>query len=151
MSSVKTLILRHRRENLKKCSLRGLETHPLLEFFTYPEESLPPLPGLLLLKVGAPLLTEADQDRPLLLLDATWRLAPKMEKSLPPFEARSLPPIATAYPRKQTECPDPMAGLASVEALYLAHRILGKSVEGLLDGYHWKEAFLSRLSLLISV
>lgn len=145
---MKTLILRHRRENLKKCSLRGLEGHPLLEFFTYPIDPLPKVPGLLLLKVGAPLLTKEDQNAPILLLDGTWRLAEKMEKSLgsSAFETRSLPSMSTVYPRKQTLCPDPKTGLASVEALYLTHLILGRSVEGLLDHYFWKDQFLTRLS-----
>lgn len=141
---MKTLILRHRRENLKKCSLSGLETHSALSFYTYPIDPLPSLEGYLLLKVGAPPLTEKDRDRGLLLLDGTWRLAQIMEKQLSPsIEARSLPPgCQTAYPRRQTECPDPSAGLSSVEALYLAHQILGRPTEGLLSHYRWKNLFL---------
>jgi pre-rRNA-processing protein TSR3 len=140
-----TVILRHRRENLKKCSLRGLEQRPGFVFYTYPVDPLPDLSSLILLKVGAPPLTYADRDRGLFLIDATWRLAQTMEKQLPQnMEARSLPEgYRTAYPRRQTDCPDPEAGLASIEALYLAHCILGKSTEGLLDQYHWKELFLS--------
>ncbi len=138
-----SLILRHRRENLKKCSLRGLETDPGLVFYTYPIDPLPPMPGYLLLKVGAPVLTAADRGRGLLLIDGTWRLAQVMERQLPPMEARSLPPLfQTAYPRRQTDCPDPQSGLSSIEALYIAHRILGLPSEHLLDGYHWKEHFL---------
>lgn len=138
-----TLILRHRRENLRKCSLSGLENHPSLTFYTYPTDPLPPLTHCLLLKVGAPPLTLADASRPLLLIDGTWRLAQVMESQLPPLEARSLPAgYKTAYPRRQTECPDPSAGLSSLEALYLAHKILGHPTAGLLDHYHWKELFL---------
>ncbi|MBI5273181.1 MAG: hypothetical protein HY861_04280 [Chlamydiia bacterium] len=138
-----TLILRHRRENLKKCSLAGLETREDLLFFSYPAGTLPPLSNYLLLKVGAPPLTQDDAPYGLLLIDGTWRLAAVMEKQLPHMEARSLPgAYRTAYPRKQTECPDPSSGLASIEALYLAHRILGRSCKGLLDRYHWKEPFL---------
>lgn len=140
-----TVILRHRRENLKKCSLRGLEQLPDFVFYTYPVDPLPDLSQLILLKVGAPPLTYEDRDRGLFLIDATWRLAQIMEKQLPQkMEERSLPEgYRTAYPRRQTDCPDPQAGLASIEALYLAHRILGKSTEGLLDHYHWKDLFLS--------
>lgn len=141
-----TIILRHRRENLKKCSLRGLENHPDLRFYTYPIEQIPYLPQMLLLKVGAPPLTLADRDRDLLLIDGTWRLAQVMEKQLPfPLEARSLPGhFKTAYPRRQTDCPDPSAGLSSVEALYVAHWLLGRSTKELLEHYYWKEAFLSK-------
>jgi len=185
---MKTLILRHRRENLRKCSLRGLETHPDLAFYTYPTHILPDLTGYLLLEVGAPPLTEADQGYGLLLIDATWKLAEPMRKSIAysarsslvnsggpqsgsdsrndsskmgcsdgppnspnltarhiqPILARSLPPgFKTAYPRKQTGCPDPESGLASVEALYLAHKILNRATEGLLDHYYWEEKFLA--------
>ena len=139
-----TLIYRHKRENLRKCSLRGLETRSDLRFFTYPVQALPPLEQYIVLKVGAPPLSLSDQNRGLLLIDATWRLAEIMFKHLPlRIEERSLPSgYKTAYPRRQTECPDPSAGLASVEALYLAHLHLNKSTEGLLDHYFWKEQFL---------
>lgn len=141
---MKTVILRHRRENLKKCSLTGLEKHPDLQFFTYPVDLLPDFSQYLLLKVGAPPLTLEDRHRGLFLIDGTWRLAQIMEKQLPwKLEARSLPGgYKTAYPRKQTECPDPESGLSSIEALFIAHHLLGRSTEKLLDRYYWKEIFL---------
>jgi len=137
-----TFILRHRRENLKKCSLTGLEGRDDLCFLTYPG-AWPDLSHCVLLKVGAPLLTE---NRDLLLIDATWKLAQVMERNLPwKLEARSLPAgYRTAYPRRQTDCPDPMTGLASVEALFIAHMLLGRSTDGLLDHYYWREEFLAR-------
>lgn len=137
---MKTVIIRHRRENLKKCSLRGLEKRDDLAFYTYPIHTLPDLTGFILLKVGAPPLTKEDADKGLLLIDGTWRLAEVMTKQLPwKLEARSLPAhFKTAYPRE----PNPEQGLASVEALYIAHHLLGWSTEGLLDGYYWKNAFL---------
>jgi pre-rRNA-processing protein TSR3 len=140
-----TIILRHRRENLKKCSLKGLEGKKGLVFYTYPIDQLPDYSHCLLLKVGAPPLTIEDRDRDLFLIDGTWRLAQVMEKQLPwKLEARSLPgSFRTAYPRKQTDCPNPTEGLASIEALYIAHLVLGRPTEGLLDQYHWKEQFLA--------
>lgn len=146
---MKTIILRHRRENLRKCSLRGLEGRSDLIFYTYPTDQLPDYSNYLLLKVGAPILTPEDRGRGLFLIDATWRLAQIMEKQLPwKLEGRSLPSgCKTAYPRRQTQCPDPEAGLASVEALFIAHQILGLSTENLLDHYHWKELFLQNLLL----
>lgn len=142
---MKTIILRHRRENLKKCSLRGLETHESLKFYTYPKDPLPDYAGYILLKVGAPELTVADKDKGLFLIDGTWKLALVMEKQIHfPFIERSLPPhYKTAYPRRQTDCPNPETGLATVEALYIAHRILERPYGDLLDFYHWKNAFLS--------
>ncbi len=143
-----TLILRHRRENLSKCSLRGLEKRGDLSFYTYPTDPLPPLANCIVLKVGAPPLTEADAASDLLLIDGTWRLASVMEQQVltknPALQFRSLPGNwKTAYPRRQTECPDPSAGLSSVEALFLAYRLLGRPTEGLLDNYYWKEPFLA--------
>jgi pre-rRNA-processing protein TSR3 len=137
-------ILRHRRENLKKCSLTGLEGKPGLSFSTYPIDPLPNLSESLLLKVSAPPITSADFKKDFLLIDGTWRLAAIMEKQLPiPLEARSIPGSwQTAYPRRQTDCPDPHAGLSSVETLYVIALILGRCPEGILDRYYWKEDFL---------
>ncbi len=141
-----TVILRHRRENLKKCSLRGLEKRPDFRFFTYPQDILPNLHSYILLKQGAPPLTQADRDKGLFLIDGTWRLAAVMEKTVPQgLISRSLPEhFRTAYPRKQTSCPDPETGLATIEALYIAFFILGRPLDGLLDQYYWKDAFFQR-------
>jgi pre-rRNA-processing protein TSR3 len=145
-----TIILRHNRENLKKCSLRGLEHRPDMIFLTYPTSVLPDLTGYCVLTLDAPPLSIEDAHLGLFLIDGTWRYAQKMAKSLPspaPFVCRSLPThFRTAYPRRQLDCPDPERGLASVEALYLAYSILGRNTEGILDHYHWKEAFLKNLS-----
>ena len=137
---MKTLIWRHRKENLKKCSLSGLESRRDILFFTYPAQLLPDLSNTLILKVDAPPLTQADGGYDLLLVDATWRYAEVMLRQLPHnLTARSLPShFTTAYPRRQ----EVDGGLASVEALYLAHLILGRDREGLLDGYHWRDEFL---------
>lgn len=140
-----TIILRHRKENLKKCSLRGLEQRTDMRFYTYPQqEAQPNLSQYVVLTLDAPPLTEEDQDRGLFLIDGTWRYAEKMFHSLiPPFAVRSLcTGVKTAYPRKQEDCSDPSQGLASVEALYLAYTILGRNPKGLLEHYHWKEQFI---------
>lgn len=149
MKDLPTLILRHRRENLKKCSLTGLEKRKDLSFFSYPQDPLPDLSRYLLLQIGAPLLSSKDCGRPLFLIDGTWRLTKTMTEQLPfKMETRSLPShYRTAYPRRQTDCPDPSSGLASIEALYIAHLLLGLDVKGLLDGYLWKESFLRINSL----
>ena len=40
---------------------------------------------------------------------------------------------------------DPPAGLASIEAIYVAQRVFGFRDESLLDGYHWRDEFLTLL------
>ncbi len=143
-----TLILRHTRENLKKCSLRGLETRTDCLFFTYPTQTLPHLSNYILLSLEGPPLTHADAHLGLLLIDGTWRHSKTMYQQLPHphlFQQRTLPAtLQTAYPRRQEDCANPERGLASVEALFSAYLILGRKTEGLLDGYHWKEAFLKK-------
>lgn len=141
-----TIILRHRRENLKKCSLRGLESRSDLHFYTYPKQVLPPLDGYLLLSFDGPLLQREDASLGLFLIDGTWRHSEVMFKQLSTphtFQTRSLPKeLQTAYPRKQEDCSDPKRGLATVEALYAAYKILGRNTEGLLEYYHWNVPFL---------
>ena len=136
----KTIIVRHRRENLKKCSLRGLENRSDLLFFKYPGCSLPDLSNYFLLSVDGPELS-SDETRGMMLLDSTWKLVEVMERNVTlPQERRSLPLLKTAYPRRQ----DQEGGLATVEALFFAHTILGRPTEGLLDNYYWKEDFILR-------
>ena len=109
----------------------------------------------MVLRLGAPPLVPEDGDRGLLLVDGTWRYAARILQALdawPGLElvGRSLPPgLGTAYPRRQTDCPDPEQGLASVEALYCAHRLLGWDTQGLLETYPWREEFLARIHGLL--
>lgn len=142
-----TIVIRHRLENLKKCSLRGLESRSDFMFVTYPYTSLPDVNHYIVLHLDAPPITIEDASYGLLILDATWRYAAKMFK---PLEGkanliyRSLPDhYRTAYPRRQHDCPDPERGLASIEAIFLSYQILHRSTTGLLDNYYWKEQFLN--------
>ena len=146
-SFLPTIILRHRKENLKKCTLRGLEVRGDMQFFTYPKDSLPKLTNYISLDLDGPPLSPEDNSYGLFLIDATWNYAKVMAKTLPhPIITRSLPAhIKTAYPRRQTDCADPTRGLASIEAIYIAYSLLGRDTTGLLDSYHWKEQFLSTL------
>ena len=142
--TLKTIIIRHARENRKKCTLTPLETRPDFLFISYPfKGEAPSLEGACLLTIDAPLLSSDDRS-PLCLIDGTWNLAAKIEKKLPQnLIKRSLPNIfKTAYPRKQTGCIDPERGLASIEALFVAYQILGWPTDGLLDHYYWANDFL---------
>ena len=150
----KTLIQRHKKENLQKCSLRGLESREDMLFFTYPKDPLPSLQNCVLLTLDAPVLSVADAHLTLFLIDGTWKHSEVMYKQLQTphlFEKRSLPPeLYTAYPRKQTDCPDPRRGLASVEALFAAYVLLGRNPSGLLDFYYWKKVFLQNNAAFFS-
>jgi len=140
-----TIIFRHHKENIKKCSLEPLKGRSDTFFFTYPKEKLPPLTNYFSLSFDGPLLSKEDAHLGLLLIDGTWNYATKMSRCLPPnLPKRSLPPyLQTAYPRKQTGCAEPLRGLASIEALYAAYVLLERSTKGLLDHYHWKDQFLT--------
>jgi pre-rRNA-processing protein TSR3 len=103
----------------------------------------PDLRGYVRLAVDGPELSSADAGQGLLLLDGSWRWAEAMTRDFLDIPPRSLHGWKTAYPRVSKLGTDPDAGLASVEALFLALHILGRPTEGLLDHYHWREPFLS--------
>ena len=137
-----TIIVRHRKENRKKCTLTAFENHPNFSFLSYPLKPIM-IQNAILLSLEGKELSRADQNKSLVILDGLWRYISKMEKAIYSIEKRTLPQgFQTAYPRRQNDCIDPLRGLASIEALYIAYTILGKDKQGLLDHYHFKEAFL---------
>jgi len=143
-----TIIIRHRKENLKKCSLRGLEKREDMTFFSYPlKKELPALTNYVLLNFDGPELSLKDFNSGIILIDGTWKYAAKMQsqvKQLDNIQKRSLPKCLTGYPRKQTLCPFPDLGLASIEALFVAYRILKRDSEDLLENYAFKKAFFEK-------
>lgn len=144
MSSVATTVIRHPKERIRKCSLRFLHDRPEMTFLRGRPAMRFDATGFLLLAVDAPPLSTADAGRPLLLLDSTWRWLAQLEACVEgePIR-RSIPGgLHTAYPRVSKVFDDPAGGLASIEALYVARKLLGDDDPGLLDGYHWKDDFL---------
>ena len=137
-----TVIVRHTKENPRKCSILPLRGRPDLVFLNYPVRVRPPLEGYIRLAADGPELTAADADRGLLLLDGSWRWAAAMTRDFADVPPRSLSGWRTAYPRVSKLGTDPDNGLASVEALYVAYRILGRPTDGLLDHYRWAADFL---------
>ena len=140
--NLRTVIVIHPRERREKCSVEPLRERPDFAFFTFPHPVTLDLSNYVQLGIGGSELTAADADRGLLLLDGTWRLAERMTPFYRHVPVRTLPRILTAYPRKSSVFPDPPAGLATLEALYAAFRILGRPTQGLLDRYHWRQRFL---------
>jgi pre-rRNA-processing protein TSR3 len=137
-----TYIVRHPKENPKKCSVLPLRGRPDLVFLSFPVKSPPDLAGYIRLAADGPELSEADRDAGILLLDGSWRWAAAMTRDFEQVPARSLHRYRTAYPRVSKLGTDPDNGLASVEALYVAYHVLGRPTAGLLDHYRWRDEFL---------
>ena len=163
----RTVIVRDSRENPKKCSILPLRGRPDLEFLTYPanfpppslnqrgilntnpESRLPDLNAYVCLAAEGPELSPKDAGSGLLLLDGSWRRAEGMIRAFQHVPPPSLKGYHTAYPRVSKKGTDPANDLATVEALFLAYRILGRPTAGLLDHYRWAEEFL-RLNGLVT-
>jgi pre-rRNA-processing protein TSR3 len=137
----RTLIVRHRKENPKKCTVLPLRGRPDVELVPYPVRVRPPLDGYLRLAADGPPLSAADAACGLLLLDGSWRWAAAMTRDFADVPPRSLHGWRTAYPRVSKLGTDPDNGLASVEALVVAYHLLGRPTTGLLDHYRWAEEF----------
>lgn len=137
-----TVIVRHRRENPRKCTILPLRGRSDLVFLTFPVHHRPALEGYVRLAADGPELTCADAAAGVLLLDGSWRWASTMTAAFEEVPPRSLHGYRTAYPRISKRGTDPDNGLASVEALFLAYHILGRPTTGLLDHYHWAGEFL---------
>jgi pre-rRNA-processing protein TSR3 len=144
-----TVIVRHPRENPRKCSVLPLRGRADVVFLNYPLRQRPDLGGCVRLAAEGPPLTAADAEKGILLLDGSWRWAAAMTRDFADVPPRSLSGWVTAYPRVSRLGTDPDNGLASVEALYAAYHILGRPTAGLLDHYHWAAEFLRSNGLLL--
>ncbi len=138
-----TIIVVHPKEKRRKCTVQPLRGRSDLVFWTYPRRDRRSLDGYVRLGLGGPELSANDADRGLLILDGTWRLAERMEADFEALPVRTLPVWETAYPRVSKLFDDPLGGLATVEALFAAHCLLGRDVSSLLDEYHWRTEFLT--------
>jgi pre-rRNA-processing protein TSR3 len=137
-----TIIVRHPKENPRKCSVLPLRGRDDIVFLTYPVAEPPSFAGYVRLADEGPELTVADARCGLLFLDGSWNWARKMSPAFAPVPPRSLHGYRTAYPRVSKQGTDPHHGLATVEALFIAYRILGRPTAGLLRHYRWAEEFL---------
>jgi pre-rRNA-processing protein TSR3 len=143
-AGLETVIVVHPKERRSKCTILPLRGTTGLRFArSTAERATGSVEGYLRLDVNAPPLTPADADRGLLLLDGTWRWVEDLAVPFGHLETRSIQGVHTAYPRGSSIGELPDGGLATVEALYVAHRILGRPTEGLLEHYHWANEFLA--------
>jgi len=136
-------IIRSVKERKDRCTIWPLRNHPLVRVVGYPFKTKPDVGPATLLWTDGPGLSAADAGKPLVLLDASWRRAQTMRSHFPDLECRSLAGIRTAYPRCSRYGTDPDEGLATVEALYAACRLIGLPTEGLLEHYVWAKDFLA--------
>jgi pre-rRNA-processing protein TSR3 len=137
-----TVIVRHPKENPRKCSVLPLRGRPDLVFLPYPVRQRPPLGDYVRLAADGPELSAADAAAGVLLLDGSWRWAGSMTRDFADVPPRSLHGWRTAYPRASKLGTDPDNGLASVEALFVAYHLLGRPTADLLDHYRWAADFL---------
>ena len=137
-----TVVVVHPRERRSKCSVRALRDRDGFAFCNFPHMPYA-LSGYVRLGLGGPLLSGADVGCGLLVLDGTWRHVRPMEKTFADAPVRSLPPLVSAYPRTSKQFGDPDGGLATIEAIYAAYRILRRDTAGLLDHYLWADAFVA--------
>jgi len=142
-----TVIVRHTRENPKKCSILPLRGRSDVVLLPYPVKHRPPLDNYVRLAADGPELSATDAGHGLLLLDGSWRWAEAMTRDFADVPPRSLHGWQTAYPRSSKLGTDPTNGLASVEALFAAYHRLGRPTLGLLEHYRWGQEFLLRNGL----
>lgn len=137
-----TIIVVHPKEKRSKCSVEPLRGQDGFVFWKFPHRGGESLEGYVRLGIGGPQLSPADAPKGLLLLDATWRLADKMQADYQDVPVRSLSLWETAYPRKSKLFDDPSEGLATIEALFAAYQQMGLDTTGLLDSYYWGDEFV---------
>ena len=89
----RTVIVIHPRERRSKCSVEPLRRDPDYIFTTFPQPVPVDLTGYVRLGIGGPLLSAADANSGLLLLDGTWRRAAGMLAFYEHLPVRSLPPV----------------------------------------------------------
>src|ERR1700690_1426501 len=73
-----TIIVRHPKENPKKCSVLPLKGRPDISFVHYPVKKPLALDGYIRLAAEGPALSLDDRDCGILLLDGSWRWAGAM-------------------------------------------------------------------------
>jgi pre-rRNA-processing protein TSR3 len=142
MSTLPTIIVVHPRELRAKCTVEPLRGDARFAFWKFPKMGSEPLANYVRLGYGGPIISPDDASRGLLVLDGTWKLAERMVPSFVEVEVRSLPVLKTAYPRSSKVFFDPSDGLATIEAIYAAYKLMERDTTGLLDQYRWKDEFL---------
>lgn len=143
-------ILMDKKENPRKCTILPQKTRPdfKIRYFSGGKK-IPAFEAHCLLHIDGECLSEMKPEgiSSLGLIDCTWRKVAgclqRLEKPLPRL-VRIPDGFETAYPRRNAEGKDPEAGLATIEALFIAAAFLGFWDETLLEKYYFKQDFLER-------
>jgi rRNA small subunit aminocarboxypropyltransferase len=145
--NLELILLRLNKESPRRCSLTPLrERHDLaIRWIPFAMGDQVEVGEVTLLHPDGEELSPADAERPLLLVDSSWRDLPRVLRGVQgQMHLRRLPQgLVTAYPRKSKTFTDPAAGLASIEALHAACTLLGQRQDDLLNGYHWAAEYLN--------
>ena len=124
-------VLVDRKENPRKCTIQVHRGRQDFSFrFFSSRKPIAAFQADCLLHVEGENLAEMDRQglKSLALIDCTWRKVQptlqRVEKPLPRL-VRIPDGFVTAYPRRNKEGNDPEAGLATIEALFIAAAFLG--------------------------
>jgi pre-rRNA-processing protein TSR3 len=143
-------ILMDKRENPRKCTIHPIKDRS--DFYVRYFSKNRPINAFgadCLLHVNGEDLSQIDVSglKSLGLIDCTWKkVAPTMQRVAMPLPRLVRIPegFVTAYARRNKEGNDPDAGLATIEALFIAAAFLGFWDESLLEKYYFKDEFLKQ-------
>lgn len=142
-------VLVDRAETPNKCTILPLADRGDFEILRFePNQRLKPLTGdLFLHPEGVPLdlLDDGPAVAKISAVDCTWRKLTRFVKRIDgplPRLGRIPDGFVTAYPRRNKKDEDPEAGLATIEALFIAAAFAGTWDESLFARYHFGSRFL---------
>jgi pre-rRNA-processing protein TSR3 len=143
-------VLMDHRENPAKCTIHPLKGRKDFNVRYFKGEGkIPAFESDLLLHVAGECLSTWKPEAPksIAVIDCNWKkVAGALTRvSLPLPKLVKIPEgFVTAYPRRNKEGKDPEAGLATIEALFIAAAFLGVWDETLLENYHFSAQFLEK-------
>ncbi|MGZ3653264.1 MAG: hypothetical protein ACXVB9_21210 [Bdellovibrionota bacterium] len=143
-------ILMDRKENPRKCTILPQKERSdfKIRYFAGPRP-IPAFEADCLLHIDGEDLSTLPRGEctSVALIDCNWKkVAGALQKVVRPLPRLVRIPegFETAYPRRNAEGKDPEAGLATIEALFIAAAFLGTWDETILEKYHFKSEFLER-------
>lgn len=138
-----------RAERPQKCSILPLEGRPDFTIRRFDRgRPIARLQADILLHIDGEPLDQIDTSgiASIACVDCHWRrcsgIVRLIEAPLPRL-ARIPPGFKTAYPRRNKDDQDPVDGLATIEAVFIAAAFCGVRDPSLLARYHWRDDFLA--------